>query len=675
MNNELSVGKGVPMLSRTVVSLAILKANWDFQRHDFVDNFIPFFVHLIRLKEYKVIKIEEVQRDFASEFGLLLSYHAAISISNKAIKKGVLKKEAGEYKPIFDRIKQNNFSKVSGELDRKLNNIVDLFIKFAEKEHAVILGKDKAELALLSFLKQHDASLLFAAEKSSLLPSIKSKKSDIYLISDFIKHAYESNATAFNFLLDVSVGHIMASTILYEDFSNYVCNFKGMRCYLDTAIILRLIGAEGRERQKPYEEFIKSLLSVGAKIFVFEHTYDETTEILENCLKWIDNPQFDPTHAGKTLLYFTSSSYTVSDVEDFIVRVPEKLKSFSIERVSKPSYNTLKSFQIDEDSLKAHIIQKYKEGNPNLDEYEKEGAIQRDIDTIASIYRLRGNKVPKSLKDASHVFVTTNSGLARAAGLYKREVSSSLAIPACLTDVFVGTIIWLEKPKKFIEINTKRLVSEAYAALLPNEQLIRTYLLEIKKLKQRDDITDKEYFLLRSSRVALNLLESHTLNDPESFNENMPHEILKEIEENIRLQESQRYEEDRLKHESTEKELNNMKDDLRITKLKLAEHKGRIEKTAHKLSRSIAYILFSLLSGAIVRGAIASILELPFLAETMKKYASVSSFSQVWIAMCFLIFFIFSIISVIFGRSLINFVEWIAARLKIYILIILGGKS
>ena len=84
----------------------------------------------------------------------------------------------------------------------------------------------------------------------------------------------------------------------------------------------------------------------------------------------------------------------------------------------------------------------------------------RDVDSITSIYILRKWKSPRHLKDVGHIFMTTNSGIALAARKYELSRNgSSYSIPACLTDTFVGTILWLQSPAKIFTINQRKSVN------------------------------------------------------------------------------------------------------------------------------------------------------------------------------------------------------------------------
>ena len=78
-------------------------------------------------------------------------------------------------------------------------------------------------------------------------------------------------------------------------------------------------------------------------------------------------------------------------------------------------------------------------------------------------------------------------------------------------------------------MNEKRIIADAYAAIQPDPQLIKKYLDQIELLKKKGDISDNEYYVLRTHRVAFNLLSETTKNDINNFGPKTTTQILDEI--------------------------------------------------------------------------------------------------------------------------------------------------
>jgi len=103
------------------------------------------------------------------------------------------------------------------------------------------------------------------------------------------------------------------------------------------------------------------------------------------------------------------------------------------------------------------------------------------------------------------------------------------AIPACVTDEFMGAVIWLQFPQKAFEINKKKIIADAFAAMQPSDELRRKYVLAISELKEKGKINDDRYFLLKCDSTAMNMLQEMTLGDPDRFNVKIAKEIAEKI--------------------------------------------------------------------------------------------------------------------------------------------------
>jgi predicted RNase H-like nuclease (RuvC/YqgF family) len=105
----------------------------------------------------------------------------------------------------------------------------------------------------------------------------------------------------------------------------------------------------------------------------------------------------------------------------------------------------------------------------------------------------------------------------------------------CITDVLLGTLLWLDSPAVVQDLQYRRILADAVAALRPNENLVEKYRNELSKLKDRNEISEREYFYLRSHPKPLGRLEEKTFGDPNAFYDRLPEEILEELRNEIEM--------------------------------------------------------------------------------------------------------------------------------------------
>jgi len=292
------------MLKNTVSSLAILTSIWRVKKRDYIENFIPFIATLIRKNNYKSIETGTVCRDFEEEFGLSVPFHPMQMILVRAKKRGIIAKRYNRFIPVFQKVSEYEFSSTAKDQMRQQEKLISEIISYAADKYKYEMSRERADYALISFLKDYDLEILFAAEDKGMLPEVSSSKQDKFIIYSFIKKVYESEPELFEFVVNIAIGNLMANSILYRDYNKFVSKLKTVCFYLDTRFVFRLIGLEGDERTAVYEEFIKTLVKEGACIKIFRHTYEEASEILENCLDWVENPRYDPSRATNVLRFF-----------------------------------------------------------------------------------------------------------------------------------------------------------------------------------------------------------------------------------------------------------------------------------------------------------------------------------------------------------------------------------
>jgi hypothetical protein len=78
------------------------------------------------------------------------------------------------------------------------------------------------------------------------------------------------------------------------------------------------------------------------------------------------------------------------------------------------------------------------------------------------------------------------------------------------------------------------LIADSYAALHPNNDLWHRYLDEVTRLRERGDINEEDYHILRFSTVARNALLDATLGSPDAFTEGTVPQILEKARANMR---------------------------------------------------------------------------------------------------------------------------------------------
>lgn len=580
-------------MNRTLLSLAILKINWETAKVDYIDNFIPFLGYLLVNKKYERIEGEglgNLKADFKEEYGLVIPNYALLTICNRAARHNynILKRESGFfYVNTAEAVKYGDVRRKE-EIESQFSFVIHRIITFAKTEYGVDLTEEELSEAIIVFLKHHDLDILFAARDHTVLPKARSSAKKKYIISSFAIYAKENEMESFQALSDLAIGNALACAILYSD-TTYSGRLKNLNIYLDTPLVLTLVGLSGVFKQEAFKELLVMLKNDKANLKILDTTRGEVDHILENCRaileKGEENVEIDK--APIAVRHCINNSISASDLEMKILGLDNLLQDNGIEKSKVPDYMETKEFQIDEDLLKQTIVDTYKTHTPDFVlTLSKERTIDRDVKVLSGIYRFREGLKPRAIRQSKGLFITSNTSLAFASRLYEQKIDKDPSvIPSCLTDVFIGTVLWLQSPQKVLDLNEKKFIADCYAASQPSEALINAYMCEIEKLKKNEKISLDDYYLLRSHRTSLSLLEEKTMGDPDAVTGDTIGDIILKIKAGIKGQAEIDLNNEKQLHNQTKTQLDDQIE-------KYYERENKIEERAEQIARLIANILW-----------------------------------------------------------------------------------
>lgn len=509
-------------IEKSLVSLAILKVNWDAKGADYIENFVPFVAESLRLAEGDVVSLAVLQESIKNEFGLCIPHGALKTILTRASRKGYATQKNGVYYRNLNEI-PTDFAVERNNASRIQKSVTDKFISYCNEHHKLELSELVAEQAFFEFLQKGQVPILQTAVMGLPL-QIKSQNYQQLevLVALFLVHLHERDPDGFKCVEIVVKGQMISSLLFLPDIGQAQQKFNDLTVYFDTRIILRALGLEGEEYKLPATELMKLLLDMGVNLACFSQTEDELRGIL-------DSVSFALKGNKQSFKYFSVMQYAVSqgwrssDIENIIANLEGSLNRLRIFVKQRPVYAT--PLGINENKL-SEIIEK----NVNL---QNADARRHDIDCLTSIHRLRGGHPRYSIESCNYIFVTSNIGLARAASEFFIDEYEKNTIPLCINDHTLATLAWVKNPKYAGNLSTQMLISACHASMQPDPELWKKYLAEIERMREHENITADQFHLLRFSITARNALLDSTLGSPDAFTEGTVPEILARAQQNI----------------------------------------------------------------------------------------------------------------------------------------------
>jgi hypothetical protein len=574
LSTPLAQSKSVP--SATIVSLALLKVNWDKRRTDYVGAFIPLVAECIRQSADEVVSLPDTQAALRTKFGLTLPQHAIKAILHRVARAGYVRVQNHVYYRNSAKLAELDFERVQKRVLQMHETVVQRLVEFCQERFQVNWTTADADEALKGLLEAYRLIITSDSESGSAIPRGTPRSPNArYFVGAFIQHLRDTRSGDLEFVDTIVKGNMVANAMFLADPSQALKKFHQTQIFFDTAFMMFALGYTGPSRRDPCVELLQLLYETGADLRVFRHTLEEIRRALDACVRRMKGTLHDTYGPGiETVEYFFSQGYTSSDVELLSANLERNVEGLRIQIVERPEYHNHR-YVIDEkklhDSLREAIA------------YRNEDAIERDVQTVSAVIRLRRGVQRASVEDCVAVFVTTNTNLIR---VVRESLANELAphtVAPCISDYALTNILWLKKPTAAPDLPRKRVVADSYAALQPSEDLWRAFTTEITKLQSQGTITEDDYYLLRHSLATKPALMQLTHGEVEAFSEGTAAELLELARANIAAKEkaelNRKLEDELATRGAIEDELRGLKarEELRKTRrVLLARKAGRL---------------------------------------------------------------------------------------------------
>lgn len=277
--------------------------------------------------------------------------------------------------------------------------------------------------------------------------------------------------------------------------------------YLDVGILFRAGGYFGDMHSPAALEFIKMCKDTGCRLKTFRHTADEMTEGISAVA---DLLRIRPSLAhGPIVSYAMENGLAPADLIREASESDERIKELGISIVEKPAYDL--PLNIDELDLDYRIETDVRQDNPV--------ARKRDVDSLASVFRLRHGEGREKLEQCNAILITHNKSLSDAAHKFFRklfdEQNKKNVVQLCMTDVVFATRLWTKLPTGTKWIPRNQIISYAIANLVPNEGVKKKFHENLEKMIAEAKLTEEQALQIRYSRFTDRMLALQYRNSTE----------------------------------------------------------------------------------------------------------------------------------------------------------------
>jgi len=456
------------------------------------------------------------------QFALRLPLRAVEALIRRCQKRGYVYSANRVYYRNLDVLRANDTFREAREKALAAHDaLIGELRGYCRSRFSLTWTTEDAERALQSYVQNNEVSLLTGADTPIIAASGVAPANARYVVASFVNMLRSMHPAIFHHLETVVQGSMLANAIYLPDPARPRARFERTQVFFDTSFLIYALGYAGIPRQEPCTELLDLLYETGAELSVFRHTVDEIHGILEACRHNLRSRDA----YGPSMEYFISIGASESDLLLYAETVERNLSRLRIQVADTPGYDDHAQV-IDEKGFAAFLDERIGYKNPD--------ALNRDVQSVAAIVRLRKGEPYFHVENCRALFVTTNQDLARAARDFVQGNIGDSVVSPCITDFALTNVLWLKGPTTAPQLPRKRVIADAYAAMQPSEQMIRKYIAAISELASRDGLPEEDYYLLRYSMEARKLLMDSTLGDDDAVTQATVAEILSLAKAQIR---------------------------------------------------------------------------------------------------------------------------------------------
>jgi hypothetical protein len=503
-------------MSRTLAMMAILKENWNADR-DYLSNFEPFVTDsLRRLPPGEVVEAPAVAKAVESAFDLRMPQGVIETLLRRALRSGVLEKapNARERFVVPEELgKVPDLLQARGDAARDVRALLDALRAHAQQA-GVEWTEDQAEQALMRFLDDSGTQFATARRRGRADELRISADQAKTVVRSFARHAVERDPEGLRLLEQAVKGSMLSNVLYFDNLGEFSPSMNNIAVYVDTPIVLRLLGVSTPQQIDASQELLKMLKTALIPVKIFAHTLNEVEGVLEgtagNFHKSRSKVASSTMHLSSTgrevVEHFIQSGRGAADVEEILAELDHHLKVLGVRVEDRP--DPVVALTVDEakldDALQTAVG--YKSGQ----------AKRRDLQSITAVHLLRRGRSARQLGDCQALFVTTNRALVRGSSRFFKEEGLHGGTSHLMTESEFVTQMWIRSPAKSPDLPRKTLIADAYAALNPPGRLWDKYVEEIEKLEAAGTVDEHQVARLVFSTSARSALLDLSLGDADS---------------------------------------------------------------------------------------------------------------------------------------------------------------
>lgn len=466
--------------SREVIAFAFV-ADAFTKTNDALRGLAPIFESAIANRDGVLFDAASIAADVNKQFDLEVSPLVVEGLVPALVEEGLLQKVVSTPDQVLYRCMRRSSVPYSKGTAGKVESIFENFRSFAAallKPHGIHFDINDLDQKLLDVISTTDFLYIVLRNDQSRYRgrTLALKKNEAVDLKDagrqaldtvaaqFVNHCIESDREAFELLVNAAWGALIAEVVLslqrpgQQDVSQ-------LTIFLDGPLILDFFDVGSEEGHIYARDLFALLHKSGANLATFGHVVEEMIGAINTPLQRM---AMNEPVSGPLVRRLQRDPQHLTHVRTVLTTLKSALQAQNIQILDDSKFETpdLVGFftESEVDSLRNAI------GEPHFNLERRE----RDAKSVAFVSRMRRGIAATSVSEATAVFVTRNTMLAREAEkqLQRTKRSSAYAAPVCVTDRQLAGILWFCCGGGGKALTRLKLVANCAQAVVPRTELV-----------------------------------------------------------------------------------------------------------------------------------------------------------------------------------------------------------
>lgn len=525
---------------RELVAFAFVQE--EYQRTgDLLAGVMPLFAPILVDRISRVFDPQEFASEVQARYGIPMPQIAAEGIADRLLASKYLFRDDSDTSVV--RVSRRN---EAHQTDHPVESVVEGFVYFARQglDDAHLTASDEEiERAFLERITSLDfLALIERPEKNyfrgTTLTLKKQEESadeseplDLEVALDVLSAEYaldiaEKDPDSFELLGRLVGGAIIAEVVLTLQSPSQEESLAGITIILDGPLVLDYLDLSTPELRDYAFDLFTMLRDARMNLAVFAHTVEEMKGTISGPLDAVAHgrPPFGPL--GRRISHDPAhQTYARTLLDD----LEGKLLETSIDVLDADQFRSEKYLELCTQEIEEALRNALGDLHFRLEPRE------RDAASLASVVRLRGSGRTRNFAEATVLFITRNSHLAKRGNdlLVRKGLLRKEDFPPALSDRQIAGLLWFAVGGNVGEMSLKKLVANCATVLDPRGDVvskIRQYLLDL------DPNKEAQFTAMMRDKRARTRLSHITLGQARTVTVDNAEEILADMKRSLAVE-------------------------------------------------------------------------------------------------------------------------------------------